>query len=164
MGKPKEVGKRILSLKQQIFDSQLLYKNLKTKIEDLGYVFIEKEHERKDTKYGYELKFEFQGKKAYDNFCKADVSIKVSLENMNKIKFGDKDVEKGDGEIIISGTIETDYKKDWELSKFKAFIFKIYNKYLAGGKIKKLYIIPTAMDVEELNKTVKESLGFYYKY
>lgn len=160
----KDVAKRIIEIKQQVFDSRIFYKSLKEKLEKLGYDFIEKEHEKKDTKYGYEFKFIFEGSKKYDDFCKAEITVTAALENLNKIKIDSKTLEKGDGTIKIEGKIKTDYKNKWSTTALNKFLFEVYSTYFIKARVKKLYIIPTWDDVEELYNTAKESLNFYYKY
>lgn len=164
VNEPKEAGTRNISIKDQVFDTKAIYKALKEKIEKLGYDFIEKEHSKKDTKYGYELKFKFSGFKEYDDFANAEVSIEAEFENLNKVKVDGKEMEKGDGSLKIKGAFTTDYKNNWGTSSFKKALFNFYEKYFIAGRIKKLYKIPTIDDVDELSKTAKEKLDFYYKY
>lgn len=164
VNEPKEAGTRNISIKDQVFDTKAIYKALKEKIERLGYDFIEKEHSKKDTKYGYEFKFTFSGYKEYDNFAKADISIKAEFENLNKVKVDGKEMERGDGSLKITGDYTLDYKNQWGTSSIKKALFNLYTKYFLTHRIKKLYKIPTVEDVDELSKTAKEKLEFYYKY
>jgi hypothetical protein len=159
--KEKDAGKRIINLSKEVIDSKVLYKSLKDKIEDLGYTFLEKEQSKKETKYGDEIKFTFGAAKKYDDFAKAEIKIEVVLENLEKIDSGKF---KGDGKITIEGKVFLDYKNEWTLSSYKKAIFDLYNKYFIGGRVKKMYVIPTSNDVEELNKLVKKILEGYYKY
>lgn len=164
ISEPKEAGTRNISIKDQIFDTKAVYKALKEKIEKLGYDFIEKEHGRKDTKYGYEFKFKFSGCKKYDDFANAEISVEAEFENLNKVKVDGREMEKGDGSIRIKAAFTTDYKNYWGTSSLKQFLFNIYTKYFIAGRIKKLYKLPTVNDLDELSKTAKEKLEFYYKY
>lgn len=157
----KKVADRIVEIKQQAFDSKELYKVLKTKIEDLGYIFLEKGHEIKDSKYGGEVKFEFKGMKKWDLFCKSEVVVKVELENMQKIKEEGKTIDLCDGKIIISGTIFTDYRNEWNASEIKKILYDIYIKYFMLLRIKKLYIIPTLKDVDAILSEAKKKIELY---
>lgn len=160
----KEVTKRIIDIKGQTFDSKKLYKALKEKITGLGYVFLEVNHQKKDTKYGKELKFEFKGVKKFDEFAMAELKVEITLENLNPVKVNNETLDECDGSIKITGKIQTDYKNEWTNTEFKQKLFKIYNKYFIKPKVKKRYIEPTTNDVEELNKIAKENIGYYYKY
>ena len=164
VNEPKDAGTRIISIKDQVFDTKAVYKALKEKIEKLGYDFIEKEHAKKDTKYGYEFKFKFSGFKEYDDFAKAEISIEAEFENLNKVKVNGEEIEKGDGSLKIKAAYLLDYKNYWGTSSIKQALFNAYTKYFIPGKIKKLYKVPTINDIDELSKTAKEKLEFYYKY
>lgn len=161
---PKEAGTRNISIKDQVFDAKVVYKAIKEKIEKLGYDFIEKEHAKKDTKYGYEFKFKFSGYKKYDDFANAEISVEAEFENLNKVKVDGKEMDRGDGSLRIKAVFTTDYKNEWGTTSMKKLLFSLYTKYFIGGRIKKLYKIPTINDLDELSKTAKEKLEFYYKY
>lgn len=159
-----DVTKRIIEVKQQVFDTKSVYKALKDKFVDLGYTFFEKEHGNEETKYGREIKFKFEGEKKWDLFAKTKIKIEAKFENVNKVKVDGKELDRCDGTIKITGELHTDYKNQWTLSTIKTKLFDLYSEYFVKTKIKKLYLEPTKNDIEELNKAAKENLGYYYKY
>lgn len=164
MVKEKEVAKRDINFKDQIFDSRAFAKGVKEKLEDLGYLFIEKEQKKEDTKYGYDRKFILFGEKKYDDFGKAEITVTASFENVNKVKENGKEMEKGDAVIAISGKTFTDYRNIWVTSSFKKVMFNIYTAYFIRDRVKKLYTIPTIIDTNEVAKAAKDKLGLYSKY
>jgi hypothetical protein len=155
--KEKELGKRFIEIKQLVFSSEAAYKVIKQKIEELGYTFIEKEHEKKDTKYGYEINFKFTGLKKYDDFAKGQIEIDAKFFNLNKFK----DREKGDVSIKFEAKVLTDYKNEWNITKFKKALFALYNTYFIAGRNKKMYFIPTTEDMDEIYNAAKEKLELY---
>jgi len=152
-----KAASRILKLRNHEFSIPDIYKRIKTKAEEMGYLVVEKEQTTKFTKYGQELKFDFYLDKEYDYFGKSEISLTVSFREVQKVK----GIEKGEIKIEIIGKQVLDYKNRWANNSFNRFLFKIYLKIKKKEFLHK-YTIKVGTEVSELYNYLKDGLEAYH--
>ena len=156
----KELTKRRFNLSDCTFSVEECYKSIRKLSNKLRYDFIEKEQELKPDKYGHERNFEFYLEKKWDTFAKVEIEIVMKFKHLNKVKVDGKEMEKGDVEVAVGGTVVYDYKNEWRKSKFFVWLFEgIYLKYFVEDEIKKKYLQPSINELDEIQMLIKDKLN-----
>ena len=152
----KEIIKRNISVTDEDFDIDKIYKSMKSKADDLGSFFVEQEQGLKPGKYGSEARFKFMFGKDVDFFGRLTIDVEFDFDNLNKVKGKDH----GDCKVSIKGKYILDYKNRWGMSKFNTFLLKLYSK-VKSDEIKSKYMIPLIKECTEIQDFIKEQFGFY---
>jgi len=155
----KSIAKRSLNIKSGTFDMTDIYKKIKEKAEDLGYIFIEKEQGTKFNKYGQELKLDFYLDKEFDDFGKAEVSIILFFDSVHKLKNG---LDQGDCAVKIVGVQVLDFNNRWGHDIFTRSLFNLY-KTAKKNQFKIKYMIPIIQDVDKIYDFIKELFNEYHQ-
>ncbi len=157
----REIFKKRITFTDIVFSTEETYKAVRKVAEGMKYFFVEKEQELKPAKYGHERKFEFSLFRIADDFARFEISVEMKLENLNKVKVENKEVDKGDAEVIVIGKVHLDYKNEWAMSKLNRKLFGIYLNYLAKEKIKRLYFKTISEESTKIYDTIKEASEYY---
>ncbi len=157
MVKEIEITSRRIILKNEQYNISDLYKRIKNKAEELGYLVVEKEQSTKFTKYGQEIKFDFHLDKEYDYFGKCEMTVEAIFTNIQRVK----GIDKGDLRIVIKGKQVLDYKNRWGINKFNRFLFEIYLK-IKKKEFLNTYSIKVVTEVNALYDYLKDNLEAYH--
>ena len=154
MVKSYDIFKKEIRIINEDFNINSLYKNVRGKIDELRYVYLEKKQTTKPKKYGQEIKFEISLSKEVDDFCVNEINIEMFFENINKPKSHDH----GDARILVKAKQTFDYKNRWGMSKFNMWLFKIY-LLVKKLEFEEKYTVPIINDATQIYNLIKESLG-----
>ena len=154
--KGKDVYKRNISVSGVEFNIEEIYKGIKELAAELGYGFVEKEYEDKPEQYGHKMGFKFIMSKDIDPLANFTIEVETAFRKLTKLKT----TYIGDCSVKIKATLTTDYKNNYGQDKMSIFFFKLYSK-VAGGTLKKKYIIPLSKEGGEVYSYFKKKLDLY---
>ena len=147
----KEIIKKNIVINNSDFDIDGVYKNIKRKVESMGYFFIEKEQELRPGKYGGEVKFKFFLGREVDYFGYLEFDLKFDFGELSK----NKNLDHGNCKVAISGSVVFDHKNKWGMTGFNKFLLGLYVK-VSETAMKKNYIIPLIKDGNEIHDFIKQ--------
>jgi len=93
MVKSYDIFKKEIRIINEDFNINSLYKNVRGKIDELRYVYLEKKQTTKPKKYGQEIKFEISLSKEVDDFCVNEINIEMLFKIylvVKKLEFEEK--------------------------------------------------------------------------
>ena len=151
-----DIIKRNINLTEANVDLDKIFKDIKSKAEDLGYIFFEKEQSSGSKKYGEERSFKFYLDREIDPFGKIEINIEFNFDRLEKIKT--KYV--GDGIVNFTTSIKYDYKNKWGKNKTDMFLYNLYKKVMKW-KFETMYIVPGIIDGNQLYGYIKDELEEY---
>lgn len=143
------------------FDISLIYKTLKDWFEKHNYTYSELENTTNFKPKGAEIKIKMKGEREVTEYYKFTINIAFLILETEKVKVKDKVMDQGKLEAREDVTLEMDYKKKFEKSKFAKFIRFIYNNYIIKGQIEHEYGGKSYEEGMSLFETLKETIGLY---
>ncbi|MEK6948568.1 MAG: hypothetical protein AABX19_05000 [Nanoarchaeota archaeon] len=151
-----DIIKRNINITEGNIELEKIFKGIKNKAEDLGYVFFEKEQSSGSKKYGEERTFKFYMDREIDPFAKIEISIEFNFDRLEKVKT--KFI--GDGIVTFVTKIHLDYKNKWGKNKTDRFLYKLYQKIMKW-KFESMYIVPGVIEGNQLYGYIKDELEEY---
>jgi len=153
---PFDIIKRNINITEGKIELEKIFKGIKNKAEDLGYLFFEKEQSSGSKKYGEERIFKFYMEREIDPFGKIEIKIEFNFDRLEKVK--NKFI--GDGVVDFTTSIRYDYKNKWGKSKFDMFLYNLYRKVMKW-KFETMYIIPGIIEGNQIYGYIKDELEEY---
>lgn len=155
MVKSKPAGKEVIICNGCKVNIKKFYTDVKEKIEDLDFDFIEKSQEQEKNQYGGLVKVTYAGEKEVNEFVKKTMEIKMRFENIKR--------NNSDAKIEVVFKVHYDYKNRWDTNPIKQFLFHIYLTYMVPTKLKVKYFVPVIQEYREFTKFLKKNLGMQDK-
>ncbi len=112
-----------------LFDLKTLDKNIKEWFSNKGYLFQEKKNVSKAKDKGHETEIVFSAEKKVDNYAKYIINTEILATGLEKVKLGDKMLDKGNVEIRLDANLQLDYKNRFGDKLFGKFLRAVYHKY-----------------------------------
>ena len=153
---PFDIINRNINITEGKVDLDKIFKGIKNKAEDLGYIFFEKEQISGSKKYGEERSFKFYLDREIDPFGKIEINIEFNFDRLEKVK--NKFI--GDGVVNFVTSIKYDYKNKWGKNKTDMILYKLYLKVMKW-KFETMYIVPGIIDGNQLYGYIKDELEEY---
>lgn len=152
---PTQVGFKIKKIGLVNFDK--LYLEAREFFSDYKYIFHENQYKSKDTDKGTKIDIKWTGYREVDKYGKFQIKVQI-------IMFGVKEVKglySTEMYVYIDGGTILDYKNQWEISRFRSFLFKFYNRYVIRRDIINYYFLTLSAEVNELRSRIKACLDEY---
>ncbi|MBI5389807.1 hypothetical protein HZB01_05515 [Candidatus Woesearchaeota archaeon] len=126
-----------------VFDLAMLYKVAQKWFAKRGYEFHETLFRDKQESMGRELTIEWDGWKRYTMYLKYIVRVRFKIWHVNEVEVvqnGEKRrMIRGRMRIIITGEVEADYSRRFEVSPFAKALQKFHDTYLFKKELDHLY-------------------------
>ncbi|MBS3149228.1 hypothetical protein J4455_00845 [Candidatus Woesearchaeota archaeon] len=152
---PTQVGFRIKKI--GLIDFSKLYLESREFFDDYKYIFHETQHKSKDTDKGRKLDIKWLGYREVDKYAKFQIKVNIVMFGIKEVK----GLYSTEMYVYIDGNVILDYKNQWEISRFRSFLFKFYNRYIIRRDIINYYFLTLSAEVNELRGRIKASLDEY---
>ena len=121
------------------------------------YDYTEKEIQIKYKVQGNEYVFGFLGEREIDEYLKFHIDFRVFSIRTRKVKEG----YVGWIKINVMAYVELDWKKEWQKSPWKRFLFYVYNNFIIKDRILRTYEGKLYGELLEVVNITKASLKAY---
>ncbi len=134
-----------------------IIKDLKERLENLGYDIIDKAHEEGLSQAGKETAFEWICSKGVTDYVKFDIELKIMTAHQVEVLVDKKKIQKGDFEFRITSKMTKNHKESFSESKIGEIQRHLYEKVLVKNKLEDSDD-HLAEEATELINIVKENL------
>lgn len=161
-------GKQFTIFKNRIvhegpFDINLIYKVVKDWFSKHKYDYTELENTVNFKPKGAEIKLRMRGERAVTSYYKFTINVNFLILETEKVKIKDKTLDSGWLEMRMDVSLELDYRKRFEKTKFAKFIRFLYNNYIIKDQINSEYGGKAYSEGMNVFETIKGALELYTK-
>ena len=161
MPKVIKIKKRVLVIAGRVFNIGDITKAIKKGIEDQGLIFVENEQNFKEDQYGQQIGFNMSGFEELDEFANLELAVVINFKNIQKVKKGNKTLDKGGLELLFIPKVTYDYKNNWGKNKFSEFWFNIWIDFFKDADFKPKYLKASQKKVDAIYAAVKKVCDYY---
>ena len=128
-------------VKKGVFDIDKIYKECKYWFSKgkYDYEYTESEKTTKLKPQGIEIRYNSFSHRDITDYFRFKMEIDFLFEHLKEVQKNNKKMYEGRGEMRLSVTLITDYKKNWKRTKFSKFLNKVYEKHLIKNQIDRVY-------------------------
>lgn len=146
-----------------VYNFEKFYRDLINWFKANGYFFHEKAHIEVVRPAGKDYKIDFDASKEVDDYAK--YSIKVEIWALRTSKLGKENLNKGEIQVRIKGSMEVDYKNQFEKYGAVGKVMRsFYHKYIIKKRLWTKYAADVYVDTNNLITSVKSNLGLITQY
>lgn len=150
-----------------LFDFDALYSAIVDWFKNQGYIWEEETYKHKvPSPRGAEVEFKWMGEKDITDYIKYKIVMDVHLWDITEVEVKErkKKLTNARFQIVMKGTITTDWQKKWGKNKFTKFLGKLYEEHVVRKEIENIYFDNLYYRLWNLQAVIKKFFDMQTKW
>lgn len=152
-----------------LFDFDALYAAIISWCKDYEYDWHEEIYKHKvPSPRGAEWEFSWEAEKEVTGYIKYKIAMDVHMWDVTEVEVmkegKKKNLTNARFQLVLKGSVITDWQKKWEKSKFTRFLGKLYEKHLMRREIEAVYVDALYYRMWDLHAVIKKYFDMQTKW